>query len=198
MGASAHLNRLRNSVEGPLTLGELAARLGREGIGLLVLLVSIPFLHPLPMAGLTIPVGLILTAAGIQLALEHQTPYLPRFVSERELDAAMVKKILGAAEKLLLFLERFAHPRWRALARAQRLIGTAIAIAGAVFTLPLYFPFGNLFSAAGLVLLGLALLEEDGLLAFLGLGVTSASMLYHVAIARLAWEATRSLLGRLG
>lgn len=186
MAAAAHLNRLRNSVVGPVTLGELTARLGLEGAGLLILLVSVPFLHPFPMAGLTIPVGLLIAATGVQLALGRQAPYLPRFVSARSLEPETVRKILGAAERLLVVLERFARPRWQAVARSPRLIGAAVTVTGFFFALPLYFPFGNLLSAAGLVLMGLGLLEEDGLLTLLGLMLAAASFAYHVAGLALA------------
>jgi len=196
MSAAAHLNRLRNSVDGPVTLGALTARLGREGAGLLILLISMPFLHPFPMAGLTIPVGLLIAATGVQLTLGRETPLLPRFVSARSLDAESVRKVLGAAERLLVLLERFARPRWRPVARSPRLIGAAIAVTGAVFALPLYFPFGNLLSAAGLVLLGLALLEEDGLLAILGLALAAVSFAYHAVVLALAWEGLAMLARR--
>lgn len=194
MAAAAHLNRLRNSLSGPVTLGALTARLGREGAGLLILLISVPFLHPFPMAGLTIPVGLLIAATGVQLALGRGAPYLPRFVSSRSLDAESVRKVLAAAERLLVFLERFTRPRWQPVARSPRLIGTAVAVTGFFFALPLYFPFGNLISAAGLVLMGLGLLEEDGLLAGLGLMLATASLAYHVAGLALAWEGLAQLL----
>lgn len=196
MAAAAHLNRLRNSVDGPVTLGVLTARLGREGAGLLILLVSVPFLHPFPMAGLTIPVGLLIAATGVQLALGRETPYLPRFVSARSLDAESVRKVLAAAERLLVFLESFARPRWRPVTRSPRLIGAAVAVTGCVFALPLYFPFGNLISAAGLVLMGLGLIEEDGLLAVLGLCLAAVSLAYHVVFLALVWEGLMQLAHR--
>ena len=82
------------------------------------------------------------------------------------------------------------------MTRSPRLIGVAVTVTGFFFALPLYFPFGNLISAAGLVLMGLGLLEEDGLLAALGLLLAAASLVYHVVGLALAWAGLVQLAHR--
>ena len=188
MAAAAHLRRLRETLEGPVTLGELSAKLGREGIGLLAFLCALPFLQPIPLAGLGTPVGLLLAAVGVQLVRGHETPTLPRFASERRLEAATVTRLLTMAERFLAFTERFARPRWPALARSPRLIGAAIVTLALIMIMPVFVPFGNPLTAAPLALLGLALLEEDGILCAFGLAGTAVTAAYHAAFARLVWN----------
>ena len=188
MAAAAHLRRLRETLDGPVTLGELSAKLGREGIGLLAFLCALPFLQPIPLAGLGTPVGFLLAAIGIQLVRGHEAPVLPRFAAERRLEAATVTRLLSMAEKFLVFAERFARPRWPALARSPRLIGAGIVALALIMIVPVFVPFGNPLTAAPLALFGLALLEEDGLLCALGLAGTIMTVAYHAAFARLVWN----------
>jgi hypothetical protein len=188
MAAAAHLHRLRETLNGPVTLGELSAKLGREGIGLLAFLCALPFLQPIPLAGLGTPVGLLLAAVGLQLARGHDSPFLPRFAAERRLEEATVARLLSLAEKFLGYAERIARPRWPALANSPKLIGAAIIALASVMIVPVFVPFGNPLTAAPLALLGLALLEEDGLLCALGLAGTVVDIAYHAAFARLIWS----------
>lgn len=197
MAAAAHLRRLRATIDGPITLGELSARLGRDGSGLLVLLVSLPFLQPIPLAGIGTPLGLLIFGVGVQIARGRETPLLPRFVASRRLEAATVERLLSGAERLLARLERFARPRWRPVARSPRALGGAIAMTGLLLSVPLFVPFGNPVSAAPMALLGLALLEEDGLFGALGLAGTVVTFVYHAAFARAAWIAAKALAARL-
>jgi hypothetical protein len=196
MAAAAHLRRLRETLTGPITLGELSAKLGREGIGLLAFLCALPFLQPIPLAGLGTPVGLLLAAIGIQLARGRETPVLPRFAAERRLEAETVKRLLSMAEKVLAFAERFTRPRWPALANSPKIVGTAIVALALVMIVPVFVPFGNPLTAAPLALLGLALLEEDGLLCALGLAGTGVDLAYHAAFAGLVWSILKHAAAR--
>ena len=194
MAASAHLRRLRATINGPVELGPFAAGLGREGIGLLAVILSAPFLQPIPMAGLGTPVGILLAALGVQLASGRKTLALPRFVAARRLEAATVARVLAWAEKFLGLVERFTRPRWPAAARMPRTVGAAMAVLGAIFAIPIFVPFGNPLTAAAMLLLGLSLLEEDGLCAVLGLLMTAVTCVAHAVFFALLWKGGRALL----
>jgi hypothetical protein len=198
MAAAAHLRRLRETLAGPVTLGELSKKLGREGVGLMAVLCALPFLQPIPLAGFGTPVGLLLAAIGIQLIRGHEVPVLPRFAAEHRLKTATVERLLSMAEKLLVFAERFARPRWPAFARSPRLIGAGILTLALIMVVPVFVPFGNPMTAAPLALFGLALLEEDGLLCALGLAGTVATLVYHAAFARLVWNVLKHTAAKFG
>ncbi|MFI5347411.1 MAG: exopolysaccharide biosynthesis protein [Elusimicrobiota bacterium] len=191
MPAAAHLRRLRETLTGPVTLGDLVARLGKEGLGLLAFLISLPFLQPIPLAGLGTPIGLMLMALGVQLALGREAPALPRFVAERRLEKETVDRLLNAAERILGAVEKIARPRWSFAARSPRTYGTALVLLGFILAVPIFVPFGNPITAAPLALIGLALLEDDGLLGLLGLTGTAVTLAYHGAYLRLLWIGAR-------
>jgi hypothetical protein len=197
MSAAAELHRLREGLRGPITLGELVSRLGKEGVGLLAVLVSLPFLQPLPLAGLGTPVGLMLAAVGVQIARGHDAPALPRFVARHEMKKEAVDRLLAWAERLIVFIERFAHPRWIPVARSPRAFGAAIVALGLLFAIPVFVPLGNPLTAAALALLGIAMLEDDGLLGALGLAGTALTIAYHAAFFRLFWNGALALGARL-
>jgi hypothetical protein len=197
MPASAQLRRLREGLNGPLTLGELAARLGREGTGLLVILIATPFLQPLPMGGLSMPAGLLIAAAGLQAARGADRLSLPRLAAERRLEGPALRGLLGLAERIVVFLERVSRPRGPAWARSPRLLGLAIAAVGFILALPFYLPLAAMLCALPLILLGLALIEEDGASGLLGLLAAAACVAYHVAAARLIWDLLRALARRV-
>jgi hypothetical protein len=197
VATSAHLRRLRDGIDGPLTLGALAARLGREGAGLLVILLSAPFLQPLPTGGLSLPAGLLIAAAGLQTARGEGGLRLPRFAAERRLDETALRRLLGLAEKVLGVLEKATRARGPESARAPRLLGAAVAVLGLALAVPIYIPFAAMACALPLVLLGLALAEEDGVCGALGLLLAAGAVAYHVAAARLLWSAAAALARRL-
>jgi hypothetical protein len=196
MAAAAHLRRLRQSVHGPVTLGELTARLGREGIGLLVFLGALPFLQPIPLAGLGTPIGLLLAALGLQLARGRAAPALPKFIAAHALEKHSVDRLFGAAEKAVAVVERFAHPRWPLIARSPRLLGASVVVLGLIFAVPIFVPFGNPITASALLLLGLGLLEDDGVLGALGVAGTGLALAFHAAFLVLLWNGGHAFLGR--
>ena len=194
MAASEHLRRLREELGGGLTLGELSSRLGRDGAGILIILLSAPFLQPIPTGGLSVPAGLLIAAAGLQIARGGDRLNLPEFVARKRLEEPTLKKLLAIAEKLAAFLERAAHRRGPAWARSPRLLGFTIAAIGAALAVPFYMPFAAMACAVPLILLALALIEEDGASGVLGLLAAAACFVYHLAVAGLAWTWARALL----
>lgn len=182
MAAAEHLHRLRAAVDGPITLGELSARLGEEGFALLVVFLCLPFLQPVPLAGLSTAVGLYLAFAGVQHAGGRGVPWLPAWLAAKRLEERHVQRLLGLAERFFTLVEKFARPRFPALARRHDMVGFVIAGLAALLCLPLPIPFSNMSCAVGMVLLALGHLEDDGLLAAGGLLGGAAALAYHAAL----------------
>lgn len=197
MPAAAHLRRLRAALGRPTTVGELTADLGREGTGILIVFLSLPFLQPIPLAGLGTPVGLLLVALGARLVHGRETAALPRFVCARRLEGPAVERLLAASERLLRGFERVARPRGPALALSPRALGVAVILLGLMFAVPVFVPLGSPLCAASLALIGIGMAEGDGLLASAGLAGAGAALAYHAAFARLAWDGARALIARL-
>ncbi|MDX6770558.1 MAG: exopolysaccharide biosynthesis protein [Elusimicrobiota bacterium] len=182
MPAAAHLHRLRVAIDGPLTLGELAGRLGEDGFPLLVVFLCLPFLQPVPLAGLSSAIGLYIVFAAVQHARRPGVPWVPGWVARRRVEERTLRALLGAAETVFGWVERLARPRLTPLARRHDLTGAVIAVMAFMLLLPLPIPFSNMFCALAMVLMAVAHLEEDGLLAVAGLAAAVGAAAYHAAI----------------
>ena len=87
----------------PLPLGEILARAGEKGFGLLSGLLTLPMLIPLPvpLAGFSTLVGLGLIFLGLQLALGFQQPRLPLFLARLELSPVVSQTLLHNLQRIL-------------------------------------------------------------------------------------------------
>ncbi|MEQ1920087.1 MAG: exopolysaccharide biosynthesis protein [Elusimicrobiota bacterium] len=193
MAVERHLRALEAAVDGPMTLGELTHRMHHAGFGLIVLFVSLPFLQPLPLAGLSTLLGSFIALQGVQLLRGRTEPHLPDWIGRRRIEAKTLLLLLGAARRFFALADRIARPRWRALATHKRAVGAAMALCGAFLALPFPIPLSNMVCASPAALLALALLEEDGLIALLGwLGVL-VMIAFHAGLVLLGTEGTRAL-----
>lgn len=193
MPVERHLRALEAAIDGPMTLGELTHRMRHAGFGLIVLFVCVPFLQPLPLAGLSSVLGVFIALQGVQLLRGRTEPHLPGWLARRSLEAATLLLLLGAARRFFALADRLTRPRWRALAANERAVGAAMALCGALLALPFPIPLSNMICASPAALLALALLEEDGLIALLGwLGVLSM-IAFHIGLLLLGAEGARTL-----
>lgn len=194
MAVERHLRALEAAVDGPMTLGELTRRMHHAGFGLLIIFVCLPFLQPLPLAGLSTVLGAFIAHQGIRLVRRRSEPSLPAWIADRRLEARTVHLLLGAARRFFSLADRVSRPRWRGLAANERAAGAGIALCGALLALPFPIPLSNMICASPAVLLSLGLLEEDGLIALLGWLAVLVAILFHLGLALLGAEGTRALL----
>ena len=147
---------------------------------LLIILLSLPFLLPLPIPGLSTPFGFAIGLVALRLAL-GQRPWLPKSIQRREIPPGFFPKLLDHAAKIIRLFERFLRPRWliateSALIRqlhAVVLLGSAI-----ILLLPLPIPFSNGLPAWSILLIAGGLMERDGFSIFLGYLVFALAVAY--------------------
>ncbi len=193
MGASRHVRALEAALEGTDTLGAAAERLKHSGFPLIVVFVSLPFLQPIPLGGLSTVVGPFIALQGWQLARGRKALWLPRWIARRDLNERTQDILLAAAKKFFALVDRVARPRLVELARSERASGAGIAVSGVFLALPFPLPLSNMICAGPAALLALGMLEDDGalsLLGWLGLLVCAA---YHYGVAVLGADGLRAL-----
>lgn len=193
MAVERHLRALEAAVDGPRTLGELVHRMHHSGFGLIVIFVCLPFLQPIPLGGLSSVIGPFVALQGVQLFRGKKELHLVSWIAHRRLEAKTVHVLLGAARAFFAFADKVTRPRWGTLARSERAAGAGIALSGALLSLPFPIPLSNIICAGPAVLLSLALLEEDGLLALLGWLALGFAVAFHIGLFLLGAEGTRAL-----
>ncbi len=197
MAVERHLRALEAAVDGPLALSELVHRLHHSGFALLVIFLSLPFLQPLPLGGLSSVLGPLVALLGMRLALGRKELVLPGWIGNRRLETRTIHLLLKAARTFFSVADKIARPRLKSLASNERAAGAGIALSGSLLTLPFPIPLSNILCAAPATLLALGLLEEDGALALLGWTGLFLALAFHVGLALLGASGVRALWSAL-
>jgi hypothetical protein len=189
---------LREANGRALTLGELEEILKGRGFALFILLLSIPFLSPIPIPGLSMAFGVVVMVLGFRVAF-GQKPSLPNFILKRELSHATLERLVKLGLKLCAQMEKVVRPRMHFLQRwpgMLNLIGVGIASGGIQLLLPLppLIPFSNAIPALSVILLTAGMSEQDGLMVLAGYVVNIAAWIYFFMMFALAGDGVQWVL----
>jgi hypothetical protein len=170
------LSLIEGTYKGDVTLRSMIERLGERTFG--VLLIVMAAFNVIPFV--SILTGPIISIIGIQMIIGATKIKLPLFVLDWKLSAIKVRQSLLIMEPKIRKIEKFIRPRWTFTEAPifDRLNGIIIAALGAVIAIPI--PFTNFGLALIIIVMGLGLLERDGLvqlLAFL-IGVVALIIVY--------------------
>lgn len=157
---------------------------------LLIILLSLPFIQPVPLPGLSTPLGLAIVLIALRLSL-GQRPWLPMRIQRAKLPAGFFGKVLTVTERLVRFLESILRPRWPALTGTgllNQLHAIVIFLSAVILLLPLPIPFSNLLPAWAIFLLACGLLERDGLFVVLGYLAFAIGAAYFFFLGTFATE----------
>jgi hypothetical protein len=180
---SALLRDFVATAPGPrVSLGLLRDALGERGFGVLLFIFALPNLIPVNIPLLSALLGLPLVLLGAQLSYGRHKPWFPAWLTNQtfshERFAAIVTRALPSLERA----ERLLRPRLTFLLSwtGERLIGIAILVLALVLALPI--PFANWLPACAIAIIGLALVEKDGVAVLAGLAVGVASLLVAATV----------------
>lgn len=163
-GLSHDLRELLGTGEEGLTIGDLMSKLQDRGFGLVLILLSLPSALPVPAPGYSTPFGIALVLLTLQLLVGRKTPWLPQFVLKMKIGPKLAKAMIGAAATFFDKVEWLIKPRlgWLAGGFGERIAALIIIIMSCLMILPI--PFTNTFPAMVIFIIGVALIEKDGLL----------------------------------
>lgn len=183
---------LEEHLETPLAIETLLERTGEQGFGILSGLLTLPMLIPvpIPLAGFSTLMGAGTILMGLQLALGAKQPWLPRRIAQWEMSPKLSQGLLKNIERVLYPVEKFSQTRLVRVSHNQnirRLIGLGMAWNAVLMALPLPIPLTNLLPAYTIEALVIGLLEDDGLLMLIGLGMTALTTVFFASIASAIW-----------
>lgn len=159
---------------GPKTIGGLDEKFAEKGFAVIVLFLMILPATPLPTGGITHFLEIVAIVVALQLVLGRRNLWLPKRWRARELGPSFTGKAAPFIIRRIRAFERISRPRGVKLLEsgiALRLCGLAIGgLAVAAFLAP---PFSGLdtLPSLGAVVIALALILDDLLLAGVGLGI---------------------------
>ena len=193
------LTRAVDRIEGEtITLRQLLELVGEHGLLFLCALLTIPFLIPVSIPGVSTVFGaaIILIAIGITM---NRLPWLPSRIMDKELDAKRLTGILRRGIAIVARIEAYIRPRMEGLTEGAvmgRVNGLALIFGGVLLMAPLgLIPFSNTLPAFGILLLAVGMSQRDGLVVLAGYGMLVATVIYFGALAWAAYAAGRGLAG---
>lgn len=165
-----------------VSLGEILELVGREGMLLLVAFLTLVFMVPVSIPGVSTIFGAAILLIGIS-RIFGRTLWLPKRFKERALPA---DKLRHALEKGLVWiprLEKVSRPHrmaWLTQGRMMNIINDGALILGAVLLMaPFGFiPFSNTVPGIALLFLAVGLIQRDGAAVLLGHLANVASIVY--------------------
>lgn len=147
-----------------ITLHTMFDNFGPLGHYLLVLFMIIPFLQPVPLLGLSMPFGLMISLLSL-LSYLNKEPWLPKRWRNHAISKEFLDKMVAGAEKIFTPLSRFVKQRWPLFFNKPFYeIGILFTIInGVLLALPLPIPFSNALPAWAIFFFALAKIKKDGL-----------------------------------
>lgn len=176
--------------EGPerIAFGDLVAAMQNRAFGILFLIFGIPNCVPMP-PGIPVICGIILGLIAGQMAVGRSSLWLPKRLAVKTFARSDLARIVARANPWIVWLERFARPRYNLFAgeAARRVVGCIIVFLGFVLILPIPF-LGNMPPGIAICIFGLGLVERDGLVVIIGFVATVIGLLITAGMTWLIWQ----------
>ncbi|HEV7439690.1 MAG TPA: exopolysaccharide biosynthesis protein [Methylobacterium sp.] len=154
-----------------LTVGDIVAVLRDRAFALLVVLLGLPNCLPMPPP-IPLICGLLLMLVAAQIAAGMSAPWLPRMLLGRSIARSDVERAVKRAVPLLRRLERWSRPRMSVFESALGMRGMGLILLTLAMALIVAAPVvGQIPLGLAVCLVGLGLVERDGVVVLVGLGI---------------------------
>jgi hypothetical protein len=179
-----HLDEIEaRCLKGDPRLRDIIDIFGADGHYVLILFFILPFLQPIPLFGLSTPLGLVIAATAV-FAYLQKPAMIPARWADRKLSGATVNRIAEASERIFEKIGFLLHPRMKYMLQGPfKLLNAILLVFNAVLlALPLPIPFSNTLPAWMILFQTLAHLEEDGMFVILSYIQTMLCLIYFSLI----------------
>lgn len=165
-----------------ISIREIVEAFGERAFGFVIILFSLPNCIPAP-PGMNSVFGLPVLLFAIQMAMGKRRPWLPRWLMDKTFKVATFRKIIDVAEPKLRWVENLCRPRYTTLfgARGDRLIGVFAILLAVCVIIPL--PGTNFVPSIALVVLAIAIMQEDGVMLGIGGLAGLAGIAYTIGLS---------------
>ncbi len=172
-----------------VSVADMLETMRSRAFGALLLIFAFPNILPTPpgTAGV-LGAPLIFLSAQMMLGLQ---PWLPGIIARRSMARSTFQALVQRITPWLQKAERLLRARLKFLAWpvSQRVLGALCLIVSVALALPV--PFANMAPAIALCLIGLGVLERDGVWILIGVLAALGSLVY---VAGLAYALVKSAL----
>ena len=164
-----------------ISLRELLELIGEQGLLVFCMFLTIPFLLPVSIPGVSTVFGLVITFIGIGVAL-NRVPWLPSKLMNLTIERIHLIPALERGAALFARLDNLVRPRFLALthgASINRLNGFLLVGCAVLLMTPLgLIPFSNTLPAVAILCLAAGMLQRDGIFVLIGYVTMTATLVY--------------------
>ncbi|WP_339158705.1 exopolysaccharide biosynthesis protein [Methylobacterium bullatum] len=162
-----------------LTIGDIVAVLKDRAFALLIVILGLPNCLPMPPP-IPLVCGLLLLLVAVQITAGMSAPWLPRVLLSRSIARSDVERAAKRAVPLLRRLERWSRPRMSLFETGLGMRTVGLILLTLSLALVVAAPLvGQIPLGLAICLVGLGLVERDGLLVVMGLGVGAVGVLLN-------------------
>jgi hypothetical protein len=174
-----------------LTLAEIRDHLGRDGMLLLVILLTVVFLIPVSIPGVSTIFGGTILLIGVSILFGWDV-WLPKSFLKKTLPAKSLKKAFHTGLKWLIKLEKISKPNrltWLTEGNFSHIINGISIILGSILLMAPFgiIPFSNTFPAVALLFYSVGILQKDGISILWGHIFNIITIIYFAIIISGGW-----------
>jgi hypothetical protein len=184
-----------------ITLRQLFELVGEQGLLLMCALLTIPFLIPVSIPGVSTVFGAAIIFISIGITL-NRLPWVPNRLMNRPIATEKLIPTLDKGAQMVIKIERFIHPRLVKLTEGtaiNRVNGIALILSGILLMFPLgLIPFSNTLPGLAILFLAIGILQRDGFFIIGGFLMMLFTVIYFGALFTgviLAGQSFMTLLG---
>jgi len=183
-----------------ITLSELIRSVGNDGLLILVALLTLVFLIPISIPGVSTVFGAAILLISVSRLIGRDL-WIPSRLEHRVIGTRKLRPLLRKALSWLKKLERVSKPnriQWLVAAGAVAFFNNAALILGAVLLMMPFglIPFSNTFPAVAILFLAIGLLQRDGVCILLGHISNIVTIIYFGVLIGGGGLAVRELVNR--
>jgi hypothetical protein len=198
---SETLNQTASSLTSEkVTVKQLMELVGEQGLLFFCMILTIPFLVPVSIPGVSTVFGAVIILISIGITL-NRLPWLPSRIMQREFATSSLAPALQKGSEMFKRMDRWVRPRLSFLtdgAAINRINGLALLLGGILLIFPFGFiPFSNTFPGWAILFLAVGMLQRDGLFILIGYILLVVTILYFGGLIAAALLAGGSLLDLL-
>lgn len=189
---------IRSMDQEHITLRDMLAKMGESGLLLLCGLLSLPFLVPVSIPGVSTVFGAGIVLIGIAVTF-NRLPWMPSKVADRKIDRNKLVPVLERGISILRKVDKLVRPRLLGFTTGgmvNRFNGLVLTFAGILLMMPLgLIPFSNTLPGIAILLLSTGISQRDGAVVLAGHLMVILTMIYFGGLAWAAYAAGNSLVG---
>jgi len=184
-----------------ITLSDLILLVGKDGLLILAGLLTLVFLIPVSIPGVSTVFGAAILLIGLSRLFGREL-WVPKRLAHRVIGTRKLRPLLRKALRWMVKIEKVSRPnriRWLVANGPIGYLNDAALVLGAVLLMMPFglIPFSNTFPAVALLLLAIGLLQRDGVCVLLGHLANVLTILYFSLLIGGGGLAAREVFQRM-